>query len=116
MRRRQWRRLKRARLRAEAIVQRIKLPRVEIDDGASRWYVIRTAASMDRRVAREVENGGAKAYVPVLVEERTRRSRRVEEASLPAAGYVFAGVQEPATCVLAFGRCDGALGVLMASG
>jgi hypothetical protein len=69
---------------------RLRLPRVEIAPGR-KWFVVRTLPRMDQRVAEELGGLGAETYVPVLVEERVRRGRRIEHPQHPAAGYVFAG-------------------------
>lgn len=94
---------------------RLKLPRVEISPG-QKWYIVRTMAHADRRVAEGIQSLGAEVYVPTLVEERVRRGKRVEVPDLPAAGYVFAGTTEGLGRVLAFGRCDGALEVMAGAG
>jgi hypothetical protein len=94
---------------------RLKLPRVEISPGR-KWYIVRTMAHADRRVAEGIQSLGAEVYVPTLVEERVRRGKRVEVPGLPAAGYVFAGTGEGLGRVLAFGRCDGALEVMAGAG
>jgi hypothetical protein len=93
---------------------RLRLPRVEIAPGR-KWFVVRTLPRMDQRVAEELQALGAETYVPVLVEERVRRGRRVEHPQHPAAGYVFAGTAA-AEAVSAFGHVDGAVEVLAADG
>jgi hypothetical protein len=90
---------------------RIQLPKVEIGPDR-RWYVVRTLANTDKRVAKEVEDRGAQSYVPMLVEERVRRHRIIEATSYPAAGYVFVGTDVPPEHVPALARCDGAVEVL----
>jgi hypothetical protein len=77
--------------------------------------VVRTLPRMDQRVAEELQALGAETYVPVLVEERVRRGRRIEHPQHPAAGYVFVGTAA-AEAVSALGHVDGAVEVLAADG
>jgi hypothetical protein len=93
---------------------RLKLPRVEIASGR-KWFVVRTLPRMDQRVAEELQALDAETYVPVLVEERVRRGRRIEHPQHPAAGYVFAGTAVT-EAVSSFGHVDGAVEVLAADG
>jgi hypothetical protein len=93
---------------------RLRLPRVEIAPGR-RWFVVRTLPRMDQRVAEELQALGAETYVPVLVEERIRRGRRIEHPQHPAAGYVFAGTTLAAEAASALGHVDGAVEVLAAA-
>lgn len=90
---------------------RLRLPRVEIAPGR-KWFVVRTRPRMDERVSEELKALGAETYVPLLVEKRVRRNRRVEYPQHPAAGYVFAGTTLTAETVSALGHVDGAVEVL----
>jgi hypothetical protein len=94
---------------------RLRLPRVEIAPGR-KWFVVRTLPRMDQRVAEELQALGAETYVPVLVEERVRRGRRIEHPQHPAAGYVFAGTTLAADGASVLGHVDGAVEVLAADG
>jgi transcription antitermination factor NusG len=94
---------------------RLKLPKVEITPDR-RWYVVRTMAHQDRRVAEQLEERGAVTYRPVLVEERVKRGKRVELPKYPAAGYVFAGLQEAVQGVERLFGCQGAVEVLSGQG
>ena len=90
----------------------LRLPRVEITPDR-RWYVVRTLAQMDNRVLEGLRGLGAETYLPVLVEERIRRGRRIEWPQKPLAGYVFVGVADnPMRCV----QCEGVLEILTADG
>jgi hypothetical protein len=92
---------------------RLKLPRVEISPDR-RWYVVRTMAQMDNRVRDSLNDIGAETYLPILVEERIRRNKRIEWPQRPLAGYVFAGIVNDNP--MALGHCEGALEVLTVDG
>jgi hypothetical protein len=92
---------------------RLKLPRVEIST-ERKWFVVRTMAQMDNRVRDGLHDIGAETYLPILVEERIRRNKRVEWPQRPLAGYVFAGIIGGSP--MALGHCEGAIEVLTLDG
>jgi transcription antitermination factor NusG len=75
-----------------------------------KWFVVRTMAQMDNRVRDGLHDIGAETYLPILVEERIRRNKRVEWPQRPLAGYVFAGIIGGSP--MALGHCEGAIEVL----